>query len=58
MKYLKILIATFIFSLNITYAQNTVVNRNPFVLKIPIDGKKYYKQEIKSSPYFIKGNDF
>ena len=36
------------------FAQNEIVNRQPFTLKLPVDGVNYYEQQIASTPYFIK----
>lgn len=44
-------------SLIFVYAQdNDKVNRDAFTLKLPVNRKQYYEQEIKSTPYFVKEN--
>ena len=57
MKIIKLLSIILILSFEATYSQNIIINREPFILKLPVDGKQYYKQEIKTSPYFVKEND-
>jgi hypothetical protein len=37
-----------------SYAQNDADLRNAFTLKLPVDGKQFYEQEIQQSPYFVK----
>ena len=36
------------------FAQNVVVNRQPFNLKLPIDGLNIYEEQIAGKPYFVK----
>lgn len=37
-----------------TFAQNEIINRDEFTLKLPVDGEQYYEQKVASSPYFVK----
>ncbi len=46
------LIIAFIISFQLSYAQNLKPMREPFTLKLPVDGKQFYEDEIKSTPYF------
>ncbi|WP_346883740.1 hypothetical protein [uncultured Algibacter sp.] len=39
-----------------TSAQNEKPNREPFVLDLVVDSINHYKQNIKKTPYFVKGN--
>ena len=41
-------------SFTFTYAQNEKPNREAFTLKLPVDGKQYYEQNVENSPYFVK----
>ena len=36
------------------FAQNEKVNRDAFILQLPVDGEQYYEQKVESSPYFVK----
>ena len=36
------------------FAQNEKVNRDAFILQLPVDGERYYEQKVESSPYFVK----
>lgn len=38
----------------LTYAQNDKPEREGFTLKLPVDGKQYYEEEVASGPYFVK----
>jgi hypothetical protein len=42
-----------ILSLN-CLAQNEIVNRQPFFLKLPVNGLNIYEEQITSKPYFVK----
>ena len=37
-----------------TFAQNEKEKRDPFTLKLPVDGEQYDEQKVESSPYFVK----
>jgi hypothetical protein len=39
-----------------SYAQNDTPLRSAFTLKLPVDGKQFYEQEVQESPYFVKDN--
>ena len=36
------------------FAQNEKVNRDEFILQLPVNGEQYYEQKVESSPYFVK----
>lgn len=44
------------FILGFSYAQNEVINREGFILKLPVDREHYYEQKVEKSPYFVKEN--
>jgi hypothetical protein len=37
-----------------SYAQNETPLRSAFTLKLPVDGKQFYEQEVPESPFFVK----
>lgn len=50
----KLLVLIGIFSLGLGYAQNLKPNRSPFALKVQVNSKQFYAQQIADSPYFAE----
>lgn len=40
----------------LTFAQNERPNREDYTLILPVDEEHFFKQEVKSSPFFVKEN--
>lgn len=38
---------------SIVFSQNELINREAYLLKLPIDNDQFYKQHIKETPYFV-----
>jgi hypothetical protein len=52
---IKAILTLFAFFICInSYAQNDAPKRSAFTLKLPVDGKQFYEQEVQESPYFVK----
>ncbi len=54
----KYKILTFLFALTFLFgsAQNDKPQRSAFTLKLPVDSVRFYEQEVKQTPYFVKDN--
>ena len=52
------LILTHLFFLitSLLFSQNATLNRDAFLLKLPINKPQFYKQNVKASPYFVKAH--
>jgi len=51
---LKLILTLFaIVTLQVSKAQNTKPLREPFTLKLAVDGENYYEESIKGSSYFV-----
>jgi hypothetical protein len=40
--------------LQLSHAQNLKPTREAFTLKLPVDGKQLYEEDIKSTPYSLR----
>ena len=36
------------------FAQTEIEKREPFTLRLPVDGVNYYEQQVAGTPYFVK----
>ena len=50
----KLLILIGLFSVSFACAQNLKPNRLPFALKVQVNSKQFYAQQISDSPYFAE----
>ena len=48
-----ILITSFLFT-SLCFAQNERPERDPFSLKLAVNGEQYYSMEVNKAPYFVK----
>jgi len=52
----KILFIILTFASNLSFSQNEIKEREPFVLKLAVDNEQFYQMDVPKSKYFVKEN--
>jgi len=52
----KILFIILTFASNLSFSQNEITEREPFVLKLAVDNEQFYQMDVPKSKYFVKEN--